>query len=215
MPPPPAGAGRGNWRVSPEMASDLARFARWTGRPLVAIGLILVMLSKGCDAINQHSVVRATALAQAAVEQFDEDIQFRKQAVQSEIKGITGRDDAVMLAGQHDKTDDLKGDERKKVEELRKELTEIDTQAVKDRKSKEAGDWHDLRIAARNAKRTFAVNSYWHELFFVFSAIVLLLGLLIVSWGAEGAERWISLVMLAIITYSLFVSGLAWIPVPG
>ena len=58
------------------------------------------------------------------------------------------------------------------------------------------------------------INGYWRELFFVFAAIVLSLGLLVVSWGAEGAERWVTLMMLAIITFSLFVGGLAWIAIP-
>jgi len=58
------------------------------------------------------------------------------------------------------------------------------------------------------------INGYGRELFFVFAATVLSLGLLIVSWGAEEAERWVTLMMLAIITFSLFVDGLAWITIP-
>ena len=58
------------------------------------------------------------------------------------------------------------------------------------------------------------INGYWREFFFVFAAIVLSLGLLVVSWGAEGAERWITLMMLAIITSNLFVGGLAWVAIP-
>ena len=199
--------GRSRWKVSADRASDLARMARWTGRPMVAVGLLLVMLTKGCDAINMHNVPRAAVVAQTAVEQFEDDLQFKKQAIQNEIKGITGRDDG--------RTDDLKADDKIKVDDLRKELANFDTQAAKDRGGTESGEWHDLKVAARNAKRTFTINSYWHELFFVFAAIVLLFGLLIVSWGTEGPERWVSLIMLAIITYSLFVSGLAWLPVPG
>ena len=200
MPAPPASSG--GWMVSPAMTVDLPRLARWTGRPLVAVGLLLVLLSTGCDAINQHSAVRASAMAQSAVEQFEEDAQFKRQVLQAEIKGLGSRDD-------------LKADDRKKLDELRKQTVELDAQVEKDRRSKELGEWRDLRSAARNAKRTLAVNAYWHELFFVFAAIGLLLGLLIASWAAEGAERWISLVMLAVITYSLFVGGTAWIPAAG
>jgi hypothetical protein len=199
---PAPSSNRGGWTVSPAMAVDLPRLARWTGRPLVVVGLLLALLSKGCDAINQHGAVRASALAQAAVDQFEEDVQFKKQVLQNEIKGLSSRDD-------------LKADDRKKLDELRKEAAELDAQAAKDRKSKELGEWRDLRSAARNAKRTLAVNGYWHELFFVFAAIVLVFGLLIVSWAAEGAERWISLVILAVITYSLFVGGAAWMPAAG
>ena len=75
MPPPPARAGRGFLARAPaRSASDSGPAARWTGRPLVAIGLILALLPKGCESINQHSRrPDASAAAQAAVEQFDED----------------------------------------------------------------------------------------------------------------------------------------------
>ena len=46
----------------------------------------------------------------------------------------------------------------------------------------------------------------------IFASIVLASGLLVVGWNADGAERWISLVMLAIITFSVYIGGLAWGP---
>ncbi len=195
---PPQAPNRG-WSVSPEAARDLPLQARWIGRPLVAVGLLLALLSKGCDAINLRNATRASVVAQTTVEQFDEDVQAKKLALQNDARSLGARDEA--------KTDD-----RKRAEELRKELAEYETQTTKDRRSKEAGEWHELRTAVHSAKRTFAVNSYWHELFFVFAAVVLVSGLLIVSWCADGAERWIGLVMLAIVTYGLFVGGL---PMPG
>jgi hypothetical protein len=165
----------------------------------VAVGLLLALLSKGCEAINLHSATRASTVAQTAVEQFEEDVQAKKMALQNDARTASGRDDA-------------KPDERKRAEELRKEITEYDALAAKDRRSKEAGEWHELKSAARNAKRTFAVNSYWHELFFVFAAVVLVAGLLIVSWCADGAERWIGLVMLAVVTYGVFLGGVSGLP---
>jgi hypothetical protein len=199
---------RGQWTPAPApaAASDFARLARWVGRPLVAFGLFMVLLSRGCDAINLHAAARATAAVQAAVQQFDEDRQFREQVLQNEIDDIRPRDDA--------RPDERKADDRKK-EDLRKQLRELQADAAKDRRGKETGEWHDLRAAARIAKRTYAVNSYWHELFFLFSAGVFVLGLLIVSWGGQAAERWLSLAMLAIIVYSLFVGGPGWTPPPG
>ena len=145
-------------------------------------------------------LIGTDVVAKAAPEQFDEDQQFREQVVQNEIDGLTARDP---------KPDERRADERKK-DELRKQLRELQSTAAKDRRDKQAGDWHELNIAARSARRTYALNSYWHELFFLFAAGVLVLGLLIVSWGAEGAERWIGLVMLAVVLYSIFAGGVAW-----
>ncbi len=187
---------------APWASADLARLSRWAGRPLVAVGLLLALLSKGCEEINRHAATRATVLANAAPEQFDEDQQFREQVVQNEIDGLAARDV---------KPDERRADERKK-DELRKQLRELQSTAAKDRRDKQAGDWHELNVAARIARRTYALNSYWHELFFLFAAGVLVLGLLIVSWGAESAERWIGLVMLAAVLYSIFAGGVAWGP---
>ena len=58
------------------------------------------------------------------------------------------------------------------------------------------------------------MSAYWRESVFVVGTILLAFGLFIVSWSAQGAERWISLVMLAIITFSIYVVGLAWNGLP-
>jgi hypothetical protein len=164
---------------------------------MVAIGLVLVLLSKGCDSISQRGVDRAEAISQKAVEQFNDDAKTRELLIQHDIDEITARGD-------------VKPDDQKKIDDLNKRRTDLAAATAKDRKIKEAGEWRDLEIAAHTAKTYHKINGYWRELFFVFASIVLSLGLLVVSWGAEGAERWITLMMLAIITFSLFIGGLAW-----
>jgi hypothetical protein len=140
-------------------------------------------------------------MTQTAVEQFDDDAQAKKLAMQNEVRSVNGREE--------------RPDERKRMDELRKQIAEFDATTTKERHNKEAGEWHDMRTTARAAKRTCAVNSYWHELFFIFATVVLVSGLLILSWCAEGAERWVGLVMLAIVTYGIFVGGLGWLPAPS
>ena len=194
---PASPSGTERWRISPDLASDLGRFSLLAGRPLVAIGLVLVLLSKGCDAISRRGVERAEALTLLAAEQFDDAAKTKELAIQREIDEITARGD-------------VKPDEQKKIDELKKRRTEVAASSAKDRKAKQANEWRDLEIAAHTASTYHKINGYWREAFFVFASIVLSLGLLVVSWGAEGAERWVTLMMLAIITYSLFIGGLAW-----
>ncbi len=189
------------WKVAPDLASDLGRLSLLAGRPMVAIGLVLVLLSKGCDSISLRGVERAEAISQKAVAQFDDDLKAKELAIQREIDDINARGE-------------VKSDEQKKIDELHKRGTDLAASSAKERKAKETSEWRELDIAARTAKTYHKINGYWRELFFVFAAIVLSLGLLVVSWGADGAERWITLMMLAIITFSLFVGGLAWTPIP-
>ena len=125
--------------------------------------------------------------------------------MQREIDAVTGGDN---------KLDKQKSpDNQKTIDELKKKKADLAAAIAKERKAKEVGEWRELEIAAHTAKTSYKVNGYWREMFFVFASIVLSSGLLIVSWGAEGAERWITLMMLAIITFSLFIGGLAWLPV--
>jgi len=190
-----------HWKTSPGLASDLGRLSLLAGRPMVAIGLVLVLLSKGCDTVSHRGVDRADAIAKKAIEQFDDAAKGKELVIQREIDEITTRGE-------------VKPEEQKKIDELKKRLSDFAASSAKERKAKVAGEWRELEFAAHTAGTDYKINSYWHELFFVFAAIVLSLGLLVVSWGAEGAERWITLMMLAIITFSLFVGGLAWSAIP-
>jgi len=189
------------WKIPSDLASDLGRVSLLAGRPMVAIGLVLVLLSKGCDSISQRGVDRAEAIAHRATEQFDDDVKDKELAIQREIDEIAARGE-------------VKSDDQTKIDDLKKRKTDVSALSAKDRKAKQGGEWRELESAARTAATNHKINGYWRELFFVFAAIVLSLGLLVVSWGAEGAERWITLTMLAIITFSLFVGGLAWTAIP-
>jgi hypothetical protein len=197
-PAPPRISGR--WQAASLRASDFNRLALLAGRPMVAIGLVLVLLSKGCDSVSLRNVDRAEAIAKNAREQFKEDAEAKKLALQREIDEINGRGET-------------KAEEQSRILDLNKRKTDLAASAAKEQKAKESGEWRDLDIAAGSAITNHTVNGYWRELFFVFASVVLSLGLLIVSWGASGAERWVTLTMLAIITFSLFVGGQAWRPV--
>ncbi len=194
------------WKVSSELASDLGRLSLLAGRPMVAIGLVLVLLSKGCDSISRRGVERAEAIAQRAPDQFDDELKSKQADIQRQIDEITARGEI--------KPEEQKKKEQKKKEELTKSLNDLTTRSAQDRKAKASGEWRVMDIASRTAKTDDKINGYWRELFFVFAAIVLSLGLLVLSWGAEGAERWVTLMMLAIITFSLFIGGSGWTAIP-
>ena len=85
----------------------------------------------------------------------------------------------------------------------------------KAQKNLEAGAWRKLGIAARDAAANNQMNAYWREIFFVFATLILAVGLLAVSWTAQGAERWVCLIMLTILTFSIYIVGMAWTGIPG
>ena len=51
---------------------------------------------------------------------------------------------------------------------------------------------------------------FWLEVLFVLGTVCFSLGLLVSGFTGEGAGRWISMVMLAIIVFSIYIGGTAW-----
>jgi hypothetical protein len=80
----------------------------------------------------------------------------------------------------------------------------------KERQSLDEGDWQSLTAAARDASANAAVSGWWFELMFVIGSIVLTLSLAVIGVTGEGAERWLCLIMLALIVFSLYIGGMAW-----
>ncbi len=69
-----------------------------------------------------------------------------------------------------------------------------------------------LRDDARDASIDNVMWGYWTEWIFVLGSILLMIGLILVGFTGAGAERIICLVMIAIITFSIYIGGIAWIP---
>ena len=128
------------------------------GQPALLIGLMAVLLAKGCDAVGNRNIVRLNAQVQLAQQRLNDN----------------------------------------------KELTPVERQEEQER-------IEDLQKDAKEARLTNDISGYWREILFVFGSIVLSVGLLATGFTSDGPARWICLLMLAIITFSLYVGGIAWI----
>ncbi len=69
-----------------------------------------------------------------------------------------------------------------------------------------------LREDVRDAEIGLRMNGLWYELLFMLGTILLLLGLVGVGFAGSGSERMVAMVMIAVITFSIFVFGVAWLP---
>jgi len=67
-----------------------------------------------------------------------------------------------------------------------------------------------LRKDVKEAITSQRMNGLWYEVLFMIGTILLLLGLVGVGFGGTGAERTVAMVMIAVLTFSLFVYGKAW-----
>jgi len=186
------------FRVSPPKLTGLTLEV---GRPMLAVGLLLVLAARGCDTVGQRGVSREEVKLQIARAEFSDEWEEKRLELQRQIDEI----DAKTERSPEDtsKKSDLQDD----IRELRND------QAEQERKN-EIGKWRDLKIKGRDASANYQMGGYWREMFFVFASMCLSAGLLICSWHAQGAERWVCLIMLAIITFSLYIGGIAWISLP-
>ena len=151
------------------------------GKMVLAIGLTLVLLGRGADSIGNRGVSRARAKLRDAQGQF-EDKWARKEA----------------------RLDEVSPDYHKQSRELRADKG-------KERKRLQRDEWLDLKSNARSAKAANDMNGYWREWVFVIGSILLTLGAFTVAFRGTGAERLACLVLIGIITFSIYIGGAAWI----
>lgn len=154
---------------------DVAQLIRSVGRGLVVLGVLIVLMSRGCDSLGVRKVARLQALAATAESQFQRDWDREK----SRLK------DAQQI---------VKLDIEKRAEE--EKLRE--------------GKWEDYTIAAEDSESNNRMWAYWRHLGFLFGTMVLAVGLLFVTPTTEGPERWICLVMLTVILYSVYAGNSVW-----
>jgi lysozyme family protein len=164
---------------------------------MLAAGLVLALLARGCDLLAKRSTDSATAQARVAQAQFDDPWTKQVSETQSRIAALEEKENPTPA-------------DTKEIQDARASLRDLEKAKQKALRSFQNGTLRDVTVAARDAESAYLIGAYWREMFFVFGAVVLALGLLMVSWVAEGAERWVSLMMLAIITVSLFLGSAVW-----
>jgi hypothetical protein len=167
----------------------MTNFAPWV-RGMLALGLFLAVTARGCEGLGAKNVVRLQNLAELEQKRFDEE-----------------REDAVVEAQARLDEPNLPAARRT---ELQKQLDELIAKYDKERRELQKGEWRELGNAATRAVVENRGAGYWRELMFVFGTILLSLGLLANSFISQGAERWLSFGMLAIILFSIYVGGMAW-----
>ena len=90
------------------------------------------------------------------------------------------------------------------------ESSKLTAERDKEREKLQNGKWLDLQASARNAESSNILWGYWREWVFVIGSVLLAMGCLAVGFYGTGPERIVCLVIIALITFSLYVVGIAW-----
>lgn len=205
----------GGVKKEPQASYIASLINAFVGKPLLFVGLVLAILGRGCDATGMRSVSRTGAQYQQAQVAFQLEWEGKSSEKQQELNKMNQKIDEFR------KTQDKKGPDDgffKRMDELNKEratleegLNKVRSERSNAMAEKENKEWKAPREASLSAANHHRMWVYWYEILFIFGTIVLVLGILTLAFTGQGAERWIAYIMIAIITFSIYVGGAAWI----
>jgi len=158
---------------------NLLSFGNRIGQPLLLLGLLLAMVSRGCDTVGQLGVDRLKAKQELVLTEFNQTWDDKELAIQD------SEDNAAQKSQQLDK---LRTERRKAGKKLRKRTKSIARKID-------------------NAEPNRRIWRWYYGMAFQLGTMLLTLGLLAVGFTATGPERWVCMMILAIIILGLFGGG--------
>ena len=173
-------------------AFERLRSVKAPGRALLVTGFVLVVLARGCDSMAHRYAARVQAKAQVAEKQFQDDWDRQRAALERRRQQLLNLPDRTAA-------------DREEANTLAEQLIELNRKKQEELEKLRQGEWQDLARAARDAEANEAIWGFWREGMFWFATLIFSFGLFSVGFHGKGAERWLCLVMLAIVVYSLYV----------
>jgi len=164
---------------------------------VLGLGLLLVLSARGCDALTARNVVAQQSELKLAESRFDDTWEAKRQTLDDQLQDLMAKDN-------------LTASDRTEMENIRQKQKKLTEDMAKQRKENMRTTWHTMQINARDADADAQTADYWHQWAFVIGTILLAFGLLAVGFNGVGAERWICLVILAILMFSVYVGGTVW-----
>lgn len=181
---------------------------------LLAAGLVLVLLSRGCDTVLIRRVKSAQASYERAINRLTD--QYERKIARAGLRTELREIDAERAALREDEPDFAKRreQERKLTEretEIRERITQIEAERDARKEYLDATEWLSRRYAAQRAATRARRWGYWSEWVFLLASLGLMFGSVLVGFGGAGTERIAALVLVAIITFSIYIAGTAWV----
>lgn len=214
-----SGSARGSrWSFKRASGETLLGMNRTCGTVMLLLGLVMVLVSRGCSTLAGRSKSSAAAKYQLLQNEFS-DKQAAKRAdveetiaelnetrtdLRNQIVDVQRREERDAIQKQLSEID-------KKLNDERKSLRKIEADSLKEQRRLQRGKWREQYESARDSSLYKSTGSYWREWMFVIGTVILAIGLLTVGFTGRGAERTICLIMIAIITFSLYIGGVAWL----
>jgi hypothetical protein len=170
---------------------------RSISRVVFAVGLLLALLSRGCDTLSDRNVARREALSESARWEFKNEWDHKRSEIrieQERLQGNPSRSNA----------------DNKRLKDLTAAAGKLDNDRTKAERAMELGAWLKNDQAATKAAADDRTWGYWRLVTLLLATVLLTLSLLGVAYSSDGPERWVSFALLAVIFYSLYASDSVW-----
>jgi hypothetical protein len=184
-------------RPTSNFLDSLPKYLRLTGIGLVAVGLLLVLAARGCETLADRYTRRVSALASAEPERFQQDWNRERRELQAAVDALQAKSNPTQT-------------ERNLLSTRQTELRTLNERKLAEQNRLSQGRWAELRGAASTAAEDNRAWGFWRGVIFVFGTFVLVPGLLVVGFVGQNAERWMCLVMLGVVMFSLYVGDNVW-----
>jgi hypothetical protein len=171
---------------------EVFQVASFLGQPLFLAGLLLVLLSRGCDSLGHRHVARVTAKAKVVETQFQDRWDRDRNAIESRREALAEKANQTV-------------EDRRDLDALDEELRQLNQDRQDELQELRRGKWQSMTAAARDAQANNDMWGFWREGFFWLGTFVFLIGLAVIGFTERRTERrWICLIILAIVVYSLY-----------
>jgi len=190
---------------------------RIVGFVVFGIGAVVLIFMRGCVSLERRAAHAATAKYLKAQADFEEEWKDKKEDLQKKSRELNEELSELRKkrfgAGKRDDADEI--DRRMKslneeVSKVEKELSTIRKDEAKEREELTSGSWKKLRNHRRETNLGVLSWEYICQWFLIPAALLMFVGLILLAkWGTRS-ESMLSLVMIGVIVYSLFVGGEMW-----
>ncbi len=168
---------------------------QWGGRYArfcVLLGLLTVVVGRGCDSFGEKYAKRQQVLVELAKANTDKSYRQRRSEIQSRIDELQRKPVATAL-------------DQQSMVKFQEQLLKADREFAEQQSLLTRTTWLDLDNKSRSASSEHVAWQPFYELITVFGSIVLAYGLLCVAFTGEPIERWGCWILLGVLLASLFL----------
>ncbi len=170
---------------------------RTISRAVFVVGLLMALLSRGCDSLGDRNVVRRKAMAEAERREFQDRWDRRESEVLQDQERLNRKSSRTAA-------------EATRLRELGTALAKLREDRDAEESALKVADWLDNDQAAVTAVHNDQIWSYWRQVTLLLASLLCTLGVLGVAYTSDGPERWASFILLIVLFYSLFAANGVW-----